>query len=205
MFGRPRFAWILAVAVAALLLAGCGRTLQPRTSTKLDRENWLTGAVNDASDAYPVAFWADPCRPPKTHDVAGDTLHTAQWLCHFARGLNETIARRGLYDARFASAGKDVLGGKLESGIFQYPCEPDAVDRLQKESVRLAQIQFVEGSRVRDRAETATRVRIAVLVGGVRLEYETRSLNATWDVDVFSRLGAMILADPKFWAAVKVL
>lgn len=194
---------LVALGVAALVVTGCGRTLQPRTSSKLDRAGWKSGAIVDASDAYPIAFWADPCQPPQEHDVAGDTLVTQQWLCHFARALNETLAQRGLYDGRFASAGRQVLGGKLEAGLHRYPCEPDAVDQLQKEAVRLAKIQFVSAERVRDVADNATVVRIEVVVGTIKLQYAARSLISGWDVEIFSRLGAMILSDVRFWAAVK--
>ncbi len=195
--------FLLAVLVATLVASGCGRTMQPRTSRQLDTSTWLQGAVLDASDAYPIAFWADPCRPPAEHDVGSDTLRTQTWLCHFARQLNATIATRGLYDGRFASAGKDVLGGRVEAGLHEYPCEPDAVDRLKREAVRLARIELVKAENATLRETSAVRLRIAVIVGTQRLEYETNSTVATWDIDLFQRLGTMILSDPRFWQAVK--
>ena len=194
----------LVVLVATLVATGCGRTMQPRTSRQLDPSTWLQGAVLDASDAYPIAFWADPCRPPAEHEVGSDTIRTQTWLCHFARQLNATVAKRGLYDARFASAGKDVLGGRIEAGLHEYPCEPDAVDRLKREAVRLARIELVKAETTTLRETTAVRFRIAVIVGTQRLEYETNSSVVSWDVDVFQRLGTMILSDTRFWAAVKM-
>ncbi len=199
---RPMAAlWVC--ALTTLALAGCGRTLQPRTNTNIDTANWKSGAVVDASQAFPIAFWADACASPKEVELGGDTVRIDQWLPYLARRMNESVVSHGLYDVRFAAIGAAVQKTTLDAGRLTYACVPGAKQKFEREAVRVARIEYVTGRTERIVSDQGVSVRIAVIVGPARLEYEARAPGRNWYEQVFGDLGRQVLSDPAFWAAVK--
>jgi hypothetical protein len=202
---RGRAAGGAAAGLAALIsLAGCGQTLQPRTSAPLDTSRWQGGAMTDASRGFPIAFYADPCAKPAEVEVGGDKLAAAAWLCHLARAMNEELARASLYDVRFAGLGKDLIGAQVEAGRYVYRCAPGAAAKVEREVVRAVELRLLSADRVEVAGAKAARLRVEVRVGRARLTYEAHSSQGTWDVAVFTELGRKILGDASFWEAVKV-
>lgn len=198
-----RWATLSLVALVASLAGGCGRTLQPRTSTQIDTANWKSGAVVDASQAYPVAFWADACASPKEVELAGDNVRLDQWLPHLARTMNESVVSTGLYDTRFAAIGAAVQKPTLDAGRITYACVEGAAQKFAREAVRVVRIEYVTGRAERIVSDLGVSLRIAVVFGASRLEYEARAVGRNWPDTVFGELGRQVLSDPTFWAAAK--
>jgi hypothetical protein len=194
---------MLLCGVSALAIAGCGRTLQPRTNSNFDTKDWNVGAVVDASQAFPIAFWADACAAPQEVELAGDTLRVDQWLPHLARRLNEAVVTTGLYDTRFAAIGAEVQKPTLDAGRITYACVPKSREKFEREAVRVARIEYVGGKTERIVSDLGASIRIAVVFGSMRRQYEARATGLNWHEQVLSELGRQVLSDPEFWAGVK--
>ncbi len=204
-FRRQRRRTVAAIALIAAVAGGCGRTLQPRTSSSIEVKTWGEGAMIDASRAFPVAFWADPCVAPPAVDVGGDSLLVSHWLPYLAKRMNDVAASGGLYDQRLSSseAGKSVLKSEISNGYYVYRCLPESTARVGREAVRIVKLELESATPTRIGADAGVVVRLAVIAGASRLSYQAQAAGIHWDIEVFQELGRKVMSDPAFWAAVE--
>ncbi len=203
--GRGRWRVMAALAFAVALAMGCGRTLQPRTSSAVDVKTWGQGAIVDASRAYPVAFWADPCVNPPAVEVGGDSLLVSHWLPYLAKRMNDVAVATGVFDQRLSSseAGKSVLSNEISNGYYVYRCIPESTAKVGREAVRIVRLVLESATPTRIAADSGVLVRIGVIVGAKRFSYQSQAAGVHWDVEIFQELGRLVMSDPAFWAAAE--
>ncbi len=203
-----RFVVVTSLIVALSLCAGCGGALLPRTSAPLPWKVWAeSGAMVDASRGYPVAFWSDPSREPAEVQVAGATLHPAQWLTHLALRMNEAIGQKTLFDTRFAAIGPTLFKWELASGRYRYTykAKPEVTaDLIARSHARAFELRFGSANVVKIGSETGVRILVDVIGRGIKRSYAADSTKASgWDVDCMDILARRVLGDASFWEAAK--
>lgn len=197
------------MTVAVLGLAACGGAMTPQVARPIATEKMIQqGAMADSSQAWKIAFWADPGQKPEIFEVnvglSGVAVAGPQWTVELARVLNKVVAKVGRFDERFQEYAVQIFDYEVNNGDIVYRWRPTSPN-MSFGSARVAKLTLKELAGAGSGVEgVGTKSLLEVTLAGWAHVYACEiTTTGDWMAKTMACLGERVLGDPSFWKAVE--